>query len=683
MDYLKFRRSIVQVYLKLHAKESSGAGRLLTLSVTQVKCETNFSKLKLIKTRVRSTISQNILRASLLIMNVESDIADLIDNDTIINALIVLSCGRTLGQGYDYNKPDAPFPSGRTTFLPSATGSQTLSAPTTFNELNRDPQYSRPEEISINRQTPQNQFSTFRAQTQAPVLSETPQNNQYSTQKQPGSFLSTTQFQPTQPSLTQNNPNRFSAQNDQNNYPDHGYNGYNNQSSPSEKHFLPESRQPLQKFSAEPHSHLQNAEFQSQYSAQARDTNDGRYQSDAEEGDFSAIPGQPDVDYPILSDVPQTSFKCEEQQYPGYYADVETRCQVFHICANKEMYDFLCPNGTVFHQHYLVCVWWNQFDCNSAPSLYGINAHIYDYSRDVFSQLQQNVNHPSANLQAQIKSQDHFAAAPEISNFSKSKEASQFSDFNLTVKDDSPGYPDLPSQKQTNSQQDPNFASQRNLIGSQQQTPKYTSYQTQGPDYNSQNTASNFNEFGEHRQSQGYPSTSSQTSPGFQRTTSSYPVLKTQQPNFEHPGIKSQEPALNGHAQELPTNFNVQPSVTPQSQFTESSFIPQGSKSGYPESTRSDTNINFPESKQIDYSKSRDEASADYHVSVYSKPKTNGQTSFPEPQKPSAGFGLQTEYLVDSEGQLGYPSSNKQNVAFPGTDDFQQQRRQYLPPVRG
>ncbi|CAG9815313.1 unnamed protein product [Phaedon cochleariae] len=107
-----------------------------------------------------------------------------------------------------------------------------------------------------------------------------------------------------------------------------------------------------------------------------QDTSDGQY----EEGDYSAIPGEPDKDYPIFSYIPETSFSCDQQQYPGYYSDVETRCQVFHICANNKTYDFLCPNGTVFHQEHLVCVWWNQFDCNSAPSLYGINANIYDRS---------------------------------------------------------------------------------------------------------------------------------------------------------------------------------------------------------------------------------------------------------------------------------------------------------------
>lgn len=67
---------------------------------------------------------------------------------------------------------------------------------------------------------------------------------------------------------------------------------------------------------------------------------------------------------------------------PGYYADVEAQCQVFHICALNTTFNFLCPNGTIFSQEHLVCVWWNQFDCNSAPSLFGNNANIYDYSKN-------------------------------------------------------------------------------------------------------------------------------------------------------------------------------------------------------------------------------------------------------------------------------------------------------------
>nr|XP_036675071.1 protein transport protein SEC31 [Drosophila suzukii] len=108
-------------------------------------------------------------------------------------------------------------------------------------------------------------------------------------------------------------------------------------------------------------------------------TGDGGDYNDGE-GDYSAIPGVPGVDYPIYAQVPRTNFDCSQQPLPGYYADIEAQCQVFHICALNRTYSFLCPNGTVFSQETLVCVWWNQYDCVSAPSLYANNAYIYDYS---------------------------------------------------------------------------------------------------------------------------------------------------------------------------------------------------------------------------------------------------------------------------------------------------------------
>ena len=55
-------------------------------------------------------------------------------------------------------------------------------------------------------------------------------------------------------------------------------------------------------------------------------------------------------------------------QIPGYYADTEADCQVYHICAGPESglikYDFLCPNGTLFDQQYFVCNWWFNVDCS-------------------------------------------------------------------------------------------------------------------------------------------------------------------------------------------------------------------------------------------------------------------------------------------------------------------------------
>merc|ERR1711867_416894 len=46
------------------------------------------------------------------------------------------------------------------------------------------------------------------------------------------------------------------------------------------------------------------------------------------------IPGIPGEDYPIYSEVPETSFFCDGQVDGGYYGDPEAECQAFHICAS-------------------------------------------------------------------------------------------------------------------------------------------------------------------------------------------------------------------------------------------------------------------------------------------------------------------------------------------------------------
>ncbi|XP_076047247.1 uncharacterized protein LOC143028761 [Oratosquilla oratoria] len=92
------------------------------------------------------------------------------------------------------------------------------------------------------------------------------------------------------------------------------------------------------------------------------------------------VPGQ---DYPVLSDIPETGFACETTGYPhGYYADTtgEASCQVFHICQTRpngyQKDSFLCPNGTIFNQQYLVCDWWFNVDCSQATNFYSVNELI-------------------------------------------------------------------------------------------------------------------------------------------------------------------------------------------------------------------------------------------------------------------------------------------------------------------
>lgn len=74
-----------------------------------------------------------------------------------------------------------------------------------------------------------------------------------------------------------------------------------------------------------------------------------------------SILGTPGVDYPNYTKIPETSFDCKQQNSTGYYADPETRNQIYHLCqADGRQDSFLCPIGTVFDQKYFVCNWWHE-----------------------------------------------------------------------------------------------------------------------------------------------------------------------------------------------------------------------------------------------------------------------------------------------------------------------------------
>ena len=95
-----------------------------------------------------------------------------------------------------------------------------------------------------------------------------------------------------------------------------------------------------------------------------------------------SIPGEPGVDYPILSSAGETSFTCSGLVFGGYYADPDQDCQVFHVCLHDGGQDgldgqddlsaasFLCPNGTLFAQDSFICDWWFNVDCSASASLY-------------------------------------------------------------------------------------------------------------------------------------------------------------------------------------------------------------------------------------------------------------------------------------------------------------------------
>ncbi|XP_035217373.1 uncharacterized protein LOC118190720 [Stegodyphus dumicola] len=112
------------------------------------------------------------------------------------------------------------------------------------------------------------------------------------------------------------------------------------------------------------------------------------------------VPGTPGVDYPTYFEIPKTSFRCSQQKYiPGFYADTETGCQVFHSCYKHRQESYLCPTGTTFNQAILACDYWYSSNCSLAPLFYNVNAYdkheisevrsypMHTYSEDVFNKM--------------------------------------------------------------------------------------------------------------------------------------------------------------------------------------------------------------------------------------------------------------------------------------------------------
>ncbi|GAU88672.1 hypothetical protein RvY_01322 [Ramazzottius varieornatus] len=80
-----------------------------------------------------------------------------------------------------------------------------------------------------------------------------------------------------------------------------------------------------------------------------------------------------------VNNLPTTTFTCTQQDQPGYYADVETQCQVFHRCdVQGNLTTYICVNTTVFNQLTLVCDYWYNVDCVSSKEFSNFaNSRLY------------------------------------------------------------------------------------------------------------------------------------------------------------------------------------------------------------------------------------------------------------------------------------------------------------------
>ncbi|KAI2800398.1 hypothetical protein BLOT_012902 [Blomia tropicalis] len=112
-------------------------------------------------------------------------------------------------------------------------------------------------------------------------------------------------------------------------------------------------------------------------------------------------------------------------------SDMEVGCQVYHSCSmgsigrrrtdlsqsnsndgllasastsfgmarkigslNGAKHSFLCPNGTIFSQEYLICDWWYNVKCEESPRFYPLNRDVFTTGQQTQTQSQPQMQQP-------------------------------------------------------------------------------------------------------------------------------------------------------------------------------------------------------------------------------------------------------------------------------------------------
>ncbi|XP_075144995.1 jiangshi isoform X2 [Haematobia irritans] len=94
----------------------------------------------------------------------------------------------------------------------------------------------------------------------------------------------------------------------------------------------------------------------------------------------------------------KTSFSCGGRP-AGYYADVETGCQVYHMCDGLgRQFSYSCPNTTLFQQRMLICDHWYMVNCSKAESDYTANLLIGQRDKPFVNEEENNLRTPRPDL---------------------------------------------------------------------------------------------------------------------------------------------------------------------------------------------------------------------------------------------------------------------------------------------
>ncbi|XP_058822361.1 mucin-2 [Topomyia yanbarensis] len=114
----------------------------------------------------------------------------------------------------------------------------------------------------------------------------------------------------------------------------------------------------------------------------------------------------------------KTSFSCSGRA-AGYYADVETGCQIYHMCDGLgRQFSYSCPNTTLFQQRMLICDHWYMVNCSKAESNYAANLLIGQRDKPFVAEDENEIRTPRPDLLDRPYSAS-FAGEPIMYNFIK------------------------------------------------------------------------------------------------------------------------------------------------------------------------------------------------------------------------------------------------------------------------
>ncbi|XP_047517579.1 uncharacterized protein LOC125057748 [Pieris napi] len=96
--------------------------------------------------------------------------------------------------------------------------------------------------------------------------------------------------------------------------------------------------------------------------------------------------------------IPPTRFTCQGRP-SGYYADVETDCQIYHMCDGLgRQFSYSCPNTTLFQQRMLVCDHWYMVNCSNSENDYDANLLIGQRDKPFVSEEEMRQRTPRPDI---------------------------------------------------------------------------------------------------------------------------------------------------------------------------------------------------------------------------------------------------------------------------------------------